>query len=89
MKKKIIYIWEYPFTDQHYKYYFIQYLKKFFDIKIIDFSKFFFTKLKLFSDRNFYKPKTLLDIKKKFNFNQVDFVVLEGSESFKKKIFII
>ena len=87
MKKKIVYIWEYTFTAQHYKYYFIQYLKNFFDIIIINFSKSGYTKFKLFKDRNFYKPKTLIEIKKKFNFYKADYVVLDGSESFKKKIY--
>jgi hypothetical protein len=87
LKKRIVYIWEFPFTGQHYKYYFIKYLKNFFNIKIIDFSKIFYSKLKLFRDRNFYKPTTLLEFKKKINFNKVDYVVLDGSEVFKKKIY--
>jgi len=87
LKKSIVYIWEFPFTGQHYKYYFIKYLKNFFNIKIVDFSKIFYSKLKLFRDRNFYKPSTLLEFKKKINFNKVDYVVLNGSEVFNKKIY--
>ena len=61
MKKKLLYIWEYPFLRMTYKNYFLGYLKKYFSIRIIDCSSIFHKDLKINND---------IDIKSIFFYKQ-------------------
>ena len=87
MKKKLLFIWEYPFTKQHYKYFFVEYFKKIFKIKIIDCSDIFHPNTIFVKDLNFYKPKTIYELETKNNLDQINYVILGGSENFKNKMY--
>jgi len=88
LKKKLLFIWEYPFTKQHYNQFFLKYFKKFFKIQIIDCSDIFHPNKIFFKDTNFYKPKTICELEKK-NLNRINYVILGGSDFFKNKLYFL
>jgi hypothetical protein len=87
LKKKLLFIWEYPFTKLHYKYFFLKYFKKIFKIKIIDCSDIFHPNTIFVRDLNLYKPKTMYEFETKNNLDQINYVILGGSENFKNKMY--
>ena len=93
MKKKLLYIWEYPFSKFTSKIYFIKYFIKYFNITIIDCSNIFhrtkfISKSLLFNHSKIvYKPKTIKDLNKIINIKNPNYVILGGSSLFKDKIY--
>jgi len=93
LKKKLLYIWEYPFSKFTFKIYFIKYFIKYFNITIIDCSNIFhrtkfISKSFLFNQSKIvYKPKTIKDLNKIINIKNPNYVILGGSSLFKDKIY--